>query len=227
MNVYDVVKSLGLTGNGEGGLVHVRNLNRFLGPGTPITVCDVRIVELNPPEATVRVTGICNKGRKKTIHRINVNVDDLIIAEQGKVDVAEKDPLKKAAGTEMPRLPQYDYNQNVKKWMLHSIEAFLESCACTTGAVIGDLVEVINVAKGNEFPLVQCRAKVDIPTGSLKLFPHGGVLAFESAVSERESVEARLKSLAECYFKCVQLHAVLSRKGNVAEAPYRVDFFFV
>ena len=112
--------------------------------------------------------------------------------------------------------------------MQHEVESFLELCACTTGGALADLVEVINVSKDNEsstFPLVQCRAKVMIPVGTLKLFPHGGVLAAESAVSQREPVEAKLKGLAECYMKCVQLRAAVARKTRDTEAPYRQDFF--
>ena len=98
MSVSDVVQCLGLTGNGEGGLVHVRNLKTLLGTGVAFTASEVRIVELNPPEATLRIKGISNRSSKRVIQTLVVNVDDLSIAEQDKVEVDEKDPLKKKPG---------------------------------------------------------------------------------------------------------------------------------
>ena len=228
MNIADVVKCLGLFGTGAGGRVHVRSLSTLLGTGIAFSAYEVRVVELNPPEATIKVTGVSGKDMNPIIKILNVNIDDLTVAEQDKVEREEKDPLKKRPDSSMQRLPAYDYTTRVLKWMEHEIESHLEQCACNTEADLAEPLEIINVTRVDEashiVPFVQCRAKRAIPTAALRPFPHGGMLLAASAVSQRESVEARLRGLAQCYIKCVQMIAIAGRKTRDTQAPFTQEF---
>ena len=66
MNVSEIVQTLGLKGDGVGGLVGLRSAKALYGTGVAFTTTEVRIVELNPPEAVVVVSGVDAKSLSPT-----------------------------------------------------------------------------------------------------------------------------------------------------------------
>jgi hypothetical protein len=116
---------------------------------------------------------------KEIVKEITVDIDQLAPLEKDNKDQdsgVEKDPLKRLASTTMQRLPSMCFDSAVKDWMRFSIEQLLQNMACSTAVDMEAKVEVINVSgsseKGHMIPYVQARAKVDIPQGTLRLFPH-------------------------------------------------------
>ena len=107
LSVSDVVKTLGLQGNGVGGLVGVRSQGLLLGTGLCFTATEVKILNLNPPEATVAVKGFGAAGYEPTVKVITVPIDDLVALDPEKEDIDEQNPLKKACESPMPRLPGF------------------------------------------------------------------------------------------------------------------------
>ena len=228
LSVGEVVKTLGLQGHGVGGLVAVRDISLLLGSGVAFTATEARIVELNPPEAVLSVKGIDPKSYEPIVRELTVSIDDLVAVDQEKEVIDEQNPSKKACESAMSRLPGFDYNKNVQKWMHVAIEELLEECACAMAGGLEDLLEAVNVSnglqKGLSVPIVQCRAKASIPTGALRLFPHGGVLVSKSAMSQRSPLEARLKGLDHCYMRGATISINASRKTKEGSGPYMQQF---
>ena len=73
----------------------------------------MRIVDLNPPDATVAVTGISADGYQPTVVTLTVKTDDLVPIAQVKDVVPEKNPLKKDCSALMSRVPAFDCNNTV------------------------------------------------------------------------------------------------------------------
>ena len=114
MSVGDILQTLGLHECGVGGLVGVRDAIVLLGTGIAFTAVEIRFVALNPPEATIAVTGILPAGYESTVVAITVNIDDLIPVVQAKDVIPETNPLKKDCSALMSRPPTFDYNNTVE-----------------------------------------------------------------------------------------------------------------
>ena len=114
--------------------------------------------------------------------------------------------------------------------MEFTVEGFLEQLACITAFHLADAVEVINVSESgdapNTLPVLQVRAKCAIPRGTMKIYPQGGLCLSLSAVSQREKVEAQLKSLLHVYMKAVEV-TVWAGKRTYDADPVRSIFVIV
>ena len=104
-----------------------------------------------------------------------MSIDDLLPCAEEEVELIEKEPLKKLATQTMQRVPSYQYQERLQKWMEFQVEAFLEQLACITAFYLADSVEVINITESGDgsstLPVLQVRAKTLIPRGHLKLYP--------------------------------------------------------
>ena len=229
MTIADAVVVLGLTGNGSGGRVKVQDENiliaRLFGTGIAFTSTKARVVSLNPPEATISVTGM--KNGEEESHEINVPIEILLPCEAEQLERVEKDPLRIRATGDMQRTPTYQYPERLQKWIELQLEALLEQLACVTSFHLDQCLEVINIAgsaeSANALPLVQCRAKTNIPRGALKLYPQGGLMLLVSAQNQREKAEVKLKSLHTVYMKAVAVNVYANRRtfeGSEVVSPF-------
>ena len=73
----DVVKTLGLTGNGVGRLVAVRDPRVLLDTGFMFTATETTLVELDPPDAVISITGR-EPPLSQTRKNLAARIDDLI-----------------------------------------------------------------------------------------------------------------------------------------------------
>ena len=78
MSIGEVVERLGLAGNGIGGRVGIRDTKVLMGTGLCFTVCDITIVELNPPEVKICARGLGQNGYEPTFKEFTVDIEDLI-----------------------------------------------------------------------------------------------------------------------------------------------------
>ena len=113
--------------------------------------------------------------------------------------------------------------------MEFQVEAFLEQLACITAFYLADSVEVINITESGDgsstLPVLQVRAKTLIPRGNSRLYPQGGLLLSLSAVSQREKVEAQLKSLLHVYMKAVEVTVTAGKRTYDAD-PVKSVFYY-
>ena len=225
----DAARSLGLQGSGVGQLVGVRSSATLLSTGIAFTTTQIKIVQWNPPEVLLAVTGMESTTMTEVVKQITVEIDDLLPLDKDTKDnesTVDKDPLKRVASVSMQRLPSSCFDSTVKEWMRLSVEQFLQIMACSTAAEMDAKVEVINVSgtaeKGHIIPYVQARAKVDIGEGKLRLFPVGGTLLSPSAISQREKVQAGLKALSQSYMKGLTATATASRQQQRVDQQFFV-----
>ena len=78
MSIGEVVGRLGLGGNWIGGRVGIRDTKVLMGIGLCFTVCDITIVELNPPEVKFCVRGLGRNGYEPTFNELTVDIEDLM-----------------------------------------------------------------------------------------------------------------------------------------------------
>ena len=73
--------------------------------------------------------------------------------------------------------------------------------------------------------MVQCRAKEEITTGAMRLFPHSGVFVPATDMTQRSSLDRRLKKTPECYMRGCKANVKAfvttrgSRSGRTAVRP--------
>ena len=83
--------------------------------------------------------------------------------------------LKIGIAPEMNRVPKCPIDDCILKWMRAVMMSLLEECSSSQAKILADVVEVIDVSNGMQkagsLPMVQCRAKMAIPSGTLRLFP--------------------------------------------------------
>jgi len=71
----------------------------------------IKIVEFNPPEATICVAGVMNEDspHRITSKTITVDIDDLVPLEAAEATKAKPGPLQMGYEPHMPRVPPFDF----------------------------------------------------------------------------------------------------------------------
>ena len=125
----DAARSLGLQGSGVGQLVGVRSSATLLSTGIAFTTTQIKIVQWNPPEVLLAVTGMASTTMTEVVKQIIVGIDDLLPLDKDTKDnesTVDKDPLKRVASVSMQRLPSSCFDSTVKEWMRLSVEQILQ-----------------------------------------------------------------------------------------------------
>ena len=128
-----------------GQLVGVRSASTLFGTGIAFTTTQIKIIEWNPPEVRVAVTGMETMSMKEIVKEITVDIDQLVPLEKDNKDQdsgVETDTLKRLASTTMQRWPSMCFDSAVKDWMRFSIEQLLQNMACSTAVDMEAKVEV-------------------------------------------------------------------------------------
>ena len=73
-------------------------------------------------------------------------------------------------------------------------------------------------------PILQCRTKIAIKAGSLRFFPHKGQFVRETAMSQRSTLESRLRTLQTCNMLGVKASVKAVRKRSTATALHHLAF---
>ena len=136
-----------------------------MGTGRCFTVCDITIVELNPPEVKNPVRGLRPHSYEPTFKEFDYGIEDLIPVAS-KETVVETKLLKIDIAPEMNRVPKCPIDDCILKWMRAGMDSLLEECSLSQSKILDDVVEVIDVSTGMQkqgsLPMLQCRAKMEI-----------------------------------------------------------------
>ena len=110
-----------------------------------------------------------------------VHIDRLVPPLDTKLGTAQADPLRSGYEPHMPREPRFDFEAHARRLMFNALSLTKSSLACATAPTADDKVEVVYIPEAgpeNGQGVIQCRAKLNVPPGTLRLYPIGGNEAF-------------------------------------------------
>ena len=146
-NANELCERLGLEGDGIGQEVGVRAHSILFG--TCIAFCSTKIVlkGLNPPEATIAVTGTEYKNNEsRTVTRdLDVAVDDLVPLESHKGCAVKVGPLLTGYQPHMPRAPAFDHDEGAKALLLCAAKYLVQVLASASVVNNEGAVEVVYI----------------------------------------------------------------------------------
>ena len=217
MSIADVCRTLGLTGDGIGQSVAVRSHEVLAGTGIAHTADTVKIAALNPPEADIIVEGTTyvDGNVAQVTKQLTVAVDQL--APLNTTTAAPKlGPLELGCEPQMPRFPPFTVDHHTRALMTQALEKSISSLACASANNVDEQVDVVYIppaGQENGQGVIQARAKIQIPCGTLRLHPYGGTLLQSGDKTGRSVLEKKF-DVKSCYLRGVLVSAKVSRNGR-------------
>ena len=218
LSAQEVLQRLGLVGDGVGQAVGVRTAEDLLGSGIAFTASKIILKDLNPPEATIAVTGtMWREGDKITVTKDLVVAVESLVPLDAQPSTEKVGPLLTGYQPHMPRAPTVEHDIAISTLCLLALQMLSQSLAAATDKKVEELIEVVYIPEAGSKKaergegLFQCRAKANITQAALRLHPSGGTYLRMDNSAERRSIEKRLV-LPPCYIRGVRVSACLHRE---------------
>ena len=164
MSISDVCKVLGLTGDGVGQFVAIRDLDKLHeetvleGEVSPI----VTIIDFNPPEATIRLDGVNNSKEQTTL--VTIAIDDLRPLYKSEKEEMEEtlDPLHLGYSPQSIRVDPFDSIGRSTALLKSHMDWNAELLAHMNAEKEKQEVEVVYIKRKSGIRVLQCRVKKEI-----------------------------------------------------------------
>ena len=131
-------------------------------------------------------------GTQKQIKSVVCAIDDLVQLETQEETKAKPGPLQLGYEPHMPRVPPLDLVEHMREMMRVCLQATAASPVAATAAGVDDRVEVVYIPEGGQEKgqgVMQCRVKKNIASGTLRLYPYGGVFVHVKDDVGRKAIE--------------------------------------
>ena len=235
----DNIKTLGLRGNGILQPVGLRSFRVLLDSGIRIDAARATILDLNPtgaqnwpPVADISVEGVITHLRDGTQQPVTKQIT---------VDVADLAPMGQITTTrhifgyepQMPRIPPPDYEELATLAMQSAIQATMAQFALYNAKMVKKQVEVVyrpySCPPKEGQGRFECRAKVHVPCGMLRLYPYGGTVLHEEDAIQRRKIEQEWwdfhnNDVWSCYMRGVWASAKMSEENLMYSARIVKEF---
>ena len=99
---------------------------------------------------------------------------------------------------QLPRVPHLDYEEHAIALVMAAFRTTLDSLACSFASTEKEQLEVVYIVaadleKEKGQGVIQCRAELHVPAGTLRLNPIGWTFLTRKDSSRREKMERNLK----------------------------------